>query len=129
MSRLISAGIKAAEGSTVETTTISSKGVVMPDGSIRDIPGQTVDIKKEVKQIPPNDKLIQFLANTLSRQLGKDDWVTKNFSETKVTGEVQHKIDASAIQKQIEEQFGSPTKYVESRVVQESIPGDVVETE
>jgi len=118
LSRLIGAGIKAAEGATVTTTTYTGTGIVGENGMVEElIPGTEVDVKKEVKEIPPNDKLIQFLANTLSRQLGKEDWVSKQFSETKVSGEVQHKIDASSVQKQIEEQSARLIKHVDSNVI------------
>lgn len=127
LARLIGAGIKSAEGQTVKTTTIIGKGIILADGTVRDlIPGTQVDVKTEIKELPVNDRLIQFLANTLSRQLGKDDWVTKNLSETKVTGEVNHKLDASEIMKQIELQGGRLIKQVESHEV---VEGEIVEND
>lgn len=118
LQRLIGAGIKAAEGQTIKTTTITGKGIILADGTVRDlIPGTQVDIKTEIKELPINEKMVQFLANTLSRQLGTEDWVTKNFSETKVSGEVKHKLDASEIQRQIEAQGGRLMKHVESNVI------------
>lgn len=126
LQRLIGSGIRSAEGQTVTTTTITGKRIVLADGTIKDwVPGQTVDVKTEIKELPPNDKMIMFLANTLSRQLGNEDWITKNFSETKVSGEVKHKLDASEIQKQIEAQGARLIKPVESHVVEcESVQED-----
>lgn len=120
LGRLIGAAIQAAEGEILEETVITGKAVVQPDGTIKDLmPGQSVDVKTTRKKLPKNDRLIQFLANTLSRQLGKDDWVTKNLSETKVSGEVIHKLDSAAIKKQIEDQSAGLTKKITSEVVNE----------
>lgn len=125
LSRLIGAGIRSAEGMTITNTITTSQGVVQDDGTVQDLtPGSSVEVRKEVKEIPPNDKILQFLANTLSRQLGKDDWVSKQFSETKVSGEVQHKIDASSVQKQIEEQSARLLKHVDCEVIDAEVVDD-----
>ena len=126
LQRLIGAGIRSAEGMTVTTITTTGKGVVSADGTVKElIPGTVVDVKKEVKQIPPNDKSLQFLANTISRQLGSDAWITKNFSETKISGEVKHKLDSSAIQQQIESQSAQLLKAVDAEVTDASyVDGD-----
>jgi predicted transcriptional regulator len=119
LGRLIGAAIKAAEGDSVEETVITGKAIVQSDGTILDLkPGEEVDVRKTIKKLPPNDRLIQFLANTLSRQLGKDDWVTKNLSETKVSGEVVHKIDSEAVKKQIEAQSVGLTKKISCEVIE-----------
>ena len=126
LARLIGAGIQSAEGTTVETITVTEKHTVLEDGTIGGLtPGTVVDVKKETKNLPPNEKMIQFLASTLSRQLKIDDWVSKQFTETKVSGEVKHKIDASMVAKQIAAQAGNLTKYVDSTVVQDIIEGEI----
>jgi len=119
LQRVIGAGIKAAEGGWKANTTITGKQVVLADGTLKDwVPGQTVDVKVENKYIPPNHNILMFLANTISKQLGSDDWISKNMSETKVTGEVVHKLDATAIQKQIEEQGAKLIKHVDSEIIE-----------
>lgn len=127
VARLIGAGIKAAEGYAITDTTVTEQHNVNEDGTIGGlVPGSKVEVKKFNKTIPPDNKLIQFLASAMSRQLGTDDWISKQFTETKVSGQVSHVIDATAIAKQIEAQAGNLRKQVDSTVVQEVIEGEVL---
>ena len=128
LSRLIGSGIKAAEGTVITDTTVTEAHTVNEDGTIGGlVPGSKIEVKKFTKTVPPDARLIQFLASALSRQLGTEDWVSRQFTETKVSGEVKHSIDAASVAKQIEAQAGRLVKKVESRVVQNVIDGEVVE--
>ncbi len=122
LSRLIGAGIQAAQGTVINDTTVTEQHVVLEDGTIGGlVPGSKVEVKKFTKTIPPDNKLIQFLASALSRQLGTDDWISKQFTETKVSGKVDHVIDATAIAKQIEAQAGNLTKKISSNIIENEV--------
>jgi len=122
LSRLIGAGIQAAQGTVINDTTVTEQHTVLEDGTIGGlVPGSKVEVKKFTKTIPPDNKLIQFLASALSRQLGTDDWISKQFTETKVSGKVEHVIDSAAIQKQIETQAGNLTKKISCDVIDSEV--------
>ena len=121
-SRLIGAGIRAAEGYVINDTTVTEQHEVLADGTIGGlVPGSKVEVKKFTKTIPPDNKLLQFIVSAISRQLGNDDWLNKQFTETKVSGQVDHVIDATAIAKQIEAQAGGLTKKISSNVIDAEI--------
>lgn len=113
---LLSTGVKAAKGFEIKDRIVEKTGRLDENGGVVEDEGQKVKIKEIHKTIPPNERLLMFLASALERQLGRDGFVNRQFIEKKE--EVVHKIDAESVADHIDRLSGSLTKYVESKEVE-----------
>lgn len=117
-SRLVGKGIKSAEGYTSVDRKVVKRYFVKEDGELELIPGSQVVVEEHEKQVPPNDKMLMFLLSCFDRQLGKDDWTSKQYTETKIDKTVTHKLDADSVAAQIDKLSGKHLEPIEGEVTE-----------
>jgi len=100
--KLLRRGMEAAMGYTVEDEEVVSKGVVGEDGKPVLEAGMPVRVRRITKHVAPDNRLLMFLVSAIDRQLGKDDWLARQFVESKITKTETHKIDCSEVSRQID---------------------------
>ena len=115
---LIGRAIKSAAGFEYTDRKVITKQKVLDDGSLELIPGTTVTVEETHKTHLPNERLAMYLISALDRQEGKDDWVAKQFVEKKVDHTHVHKLDAAAVEAQIDRLAGGHVKAIESEIIE-----------
>lgn len=100
--KLLRRGMEAAMGYTYEESEVISKGVMGENGEPKFVEGMPVRVRRVTKHVAPDNRLLMFLVSAIDRQLGKDDWLARQFVESKITKTETRKIDVSEISKQID---------------------------
>ena len=115
---LMSKGLTQACDRKIKDTTVEYIANVNENGHVVKVVGETRAKIREVERFVPGDnRLLMFLISSLERSLGRDVYINRQFIESKKEETITHKVDAEAVQNQIEKLRGNLTKQVESREV------------
>ena len=112
---LLSKGFTQSCDRKIKDTTVEYIANVNENGHIVKVVGETrAKIKESERHIPGDNRLLMFLISSLERSLGRDVYINRQFIESKKEETITHKIDAEAVQNQIDKLRGNLTKQVES---------------
>jgi len=96
---------------------------VNENGHVVKVVGETrAKIREVERTVPGDNRLLMFLISSLERSLGRDTYVNRQFIESKKEETITHKVDATAVQNQIDKLRGTLTKQVESKEVEADLP-------
>ena len=116
---LMSKGMTQACDRKIKDTTVEYIADVNENGYVVKVVGETRAKVREVERTVPGDnRLLMFLISSLERSLGRDVYINRQFIESKKEETITHKVDAEAIQNQIEKLRGNLTRQVESKQVE-----------
>lgn len=112
---LMSKGMTQACDRKIKDTTVEYIADVNENGHVVKVVGETrAKIREVERTVPGDNRLLMFLISSLERSLGRDVYINRQFIESKKEETITHKVDAEAVQNQIEKLRGNLTKQVES---------------
>jgi len=112
---LMSKGLTQACDRKIKDTTVEYIANVNENGHVVKVVGETrAKIREVEKTVPGDNRLLMFLISSLERSLGRDVYINRQFIESKKEETITHKVDAEAVQNQIDKLRGNLTKQVES---------------
>jgi len=111
----MSKGLTQACDRKIKDTTVEYIANVNENGHVVKVVGETrAKIKESERTVPGDNRLLMFLISSLERSLGRDVYINRQFIESKKEETITHKVDAEAVQNQIEKLRGNLTRQVES---------------